>query len=441
MNGTKSHQPALALALTVIVAAGCDHASKAETARPNEPATPVARVTICKPLRKTLVLNTTQPARIEAFEETPIFSKLAGYIEKVHVDIGDKVSLNQPLVTLHVPEVSDDVRQKTALVAQAEAQLRQATAAIAASKAAVETADAKVSEAKAAVTRANAEHERWESEYGRVKQLAANGSVTEKLSDETLNQLRATDALREAANAGVRSAEAGAREARVNVEKSQADKAAADAKVNVAKADLARALTMLDYATMRAPFDGVVTRRTVNTGHFVQPASGSGEPLLVVARTDQVRIFVDIPELEAGSVDKGDPATIRIQALPGKTVSAPVTRTSWSLDNTNRSLQAEVDVPNSESLLRPGMYATVTIERDRRNNAIVIPAAAVFTKEMQTFVSCVASGKVQIKQVHVGLRSGQEIEILDGLNEASVIVLTQGDKLAEGQVVEPSNKM
>jgi HlyD family secretion protein len=428
---------------TLITNSGCGHAAdtKAVASQQGESPVSTARVTVGKPQRKTLIVSTTQPARIEAFENTPVFSKLAGYVNKVHVDIGDKVSRDQTLVTLHEPELLDVVQQKTALVAQAEAQLKQAATTIDAAKAAVDTADAKVAEANAGATRANSEGERWKSEYGRVKELAANGSVTAKLADETLNQLRASDASREAAEAAIKTAKAAAREARVNVDKAEADHAAADARVSVTKADLAHSKTMVDYATMRSPFDGVVTKRSVDTGHFVQPATGSGGPLLVVARTDQVRVFVDIPELEAASVNNGDPATIRIQAMPGKTISAPVTRTSWSLDSANRSLRAEIDVPNTEALLRPGMYANVTIEQDHRSNALVIPITALFNKNNESYVCCVVSGKAAIKPVRLGIRSGQEIEVVNGLDEDSVIVLAQADRLVHDQQVETVNKL
>jgi RND family efflux transporter MFP subunit len=427
----------------LVIAMGCSRpaAPKAESTANSQPESASARVVVGKPQQKTLIASTTQPGRIEAFEDTPIFSRVAGYVEKVHVDIGDKVTRDQPLVTIQVPELADDVRQKTALVAQAEAQVKQAATKIDAAKAAVDTADARVAEATAELTRANAEGERWKSEHARVKELVASGSLTEKLGDETLNQSRAAEASREAARAGIRSAEAGAREARVNVAKSEADRDVADARLSVAKAELARANTMLNYATIRAPFDGVVISRDVDTGHLVQSATGNSAQLLNVARNDQVRVFVDVPELEATAVDDSDPATIRIQALPDKSITAKVTRTSWSLKESNRSLRVEVDIPNAESLLRPGMYATVTIERDRRNNALVIPVTAMFNKNNETCVSSVISGKVEVKPVRLGLRSGPEIEVLDGLDAESVVVLTQGDKLEHGQPVEASAKL
>ncbi len=123
--------------------------------------------------------------------------------------------------------------------------------------------------------------------------------------------------------------------------------------------------TMLEYATIRAPFAGVVTERGVDTGHLVGPhQSNNSRPLFTIARTDVLRVTVDIPELEASLVDIGDRAIIRVQALGTEEIEARVTRTSFVLDPSSRTLRVEIDVANEAQRLRPGMYATVRIELD-----------------------------------------------------------------------------
>lgn len=425
--------------LLVFAADGCNRGAKAPAvADAGAQAASVTRVTVGKPQRKTLVAKTTQPARIEAFEQTPLFSKIAGYVDEVQVDIGDKVTKDQPLVTLRVPELADDVRQTAALVAQAAAQLKQAEASVVAANAAVDTATAKIAEATSGVTRSAAELERWKSELERMKELAANGSVTQKLSDETLNQFHAAEAAREAAGAVIQTAEAGARQAQAHVVKAEADRVESEAHVAVADADAAHAKTMLEYATIRAPYDGVVTKRSVDTGHFVQPASTSAAPVMCVARMDKVRVFIEIPELEAGGVDAEDKASIHLQALPGGDIEGLVTRTSWSLDPANRSLRAEVDLPNEGSKLRPGMYATGAIEMARRENALVIPATAVVRDGGATLVCVVTDGKVDRRPIKLGIRSGPDVEVLEGLQGDEAVVQIRAETLAAGQAVETS---
>lgn len=395
------------------------------------------RVTAGKPQRKTLQLSTSQPGRIEAFEETPLYPKVTGYVQEVLVDIGDAVTRHQPLIELWIPEMQDDIEQKDALVAQGDAEVKQAESSIEAAEAAAETALAKVAQAEAGVGRADGEYKRWEAEHARMKALAADGSVTQKLVDETLNQFRSAEAAQREALANVQAAKAEWKEAQVNIGKVQADRTTAGARLRVAKANLAHAKTLLGYTEIKAPFDGVVTRRSVDTGHYVHPASGgSTKPLLVVARTDKVRVYVDIPEMESPLVDKGDPANVRVQSSRGKEIEAFVVRTSWSLEAANRSLRAEVDLANPDALLRPGMYAMVTILLDQRNDVLTLPAAAIVREGSDTFCCRVVSGKIDRMKVELGLRSGDEVEVVSGLDESQLVVLARPESLKQGQPVD-----
>lgn len=399
-------------------------------------ATAVEQVIAVKPQRKTLVSSTTQPGRIEAFEQTPLYAKVAGYVDSVAVDIGDTVVKDQTLVKLAVPELLDDRQQKEALVAQAEAEIQQAASAIEATLAAAQTAQSRIVETEAGISRAQAEHDRWTSEYARIQELAAKGSVTKKLEEETLNQLRASEAAMKEAAAKVESSRAAYHEAQANIEKARADQKAAEARLQVTQADLHRAETMLAYTEIKAPFDGIVTRRAVDTGHYVQPAAaGDDSSLLVVARTDKVRIFVEVPEMEAPLVHAGDPARIRVQALPAQQFDAQVVRTSWSLLEVNHSLRAEVDADNPRGLLRPGMYATVTIQLEARPDVLTVPATAIVRSGETTCCWRVDAGKARKSPVELGLRSADEVEVVSGLEESSTVVLKPSDSLQDGREV------
>jgi RND family efflux transporter MFP subunit len=420
--------------------------SSAEAAAPGAGGTAVERVTAGPPVRKSLELSTTQPGRLEAFEETPLHSKTAGYIEQVLVDIGDRVKKDDILVKLWVPELQDDVEQKEALLAQAEAEVRQSEAAIKAAQAAVATAQAAVAHANAGVARATAEFQRAKAEHTRVQQLAANGSVTQKLVDEALNAFRSAEAAQQEASAHVDSARAALQQAEAGVEKSEADLGAAQAQVRVANADLARARTMLAYTALKAPFDGVVTQRNVDTGYYVQSAGGGMSPLVTVARNDEVRVFVDVPEMDAALVDggeEGDAVSVTIPALPGKQIPAKVRRTSWSLDPANRSLRVEIDLPNPEGALRPGMYATATILLDQRAEVLTLPITAIVRVEHETYCCTVKAGMIDRRKVELGLRSGGEVEVLSGIEANDTVVLTRAELLAPGQhveILEPEKK-
>jgi HlyD family secretion protein len=397
----------------------------------------IERVLCGNSQRKNLDRTTSQPARIEAFEATPLFAKLAGYVDAVHVDIGDAVKKDQALVTLRIPELHNEVAQKKALVTQAEAEVKQAQAHIAAAEAASDTSSAHVAETNASVARTTADLKRWAAEHVRIKQLASTGSVTDKLVDETQSQLTSAEASRDESAAAVQSAEAAVRESQAMIAKANADRATAEARLAVAKADLARAETMLGYTVITAPYDGVVTQRSIDTGHFVQPANGSGaRPLLQVARTDKVRVYIEVPEMEAGLVDAGDMVTLRVQALPDAKLKAPITRTSWSLDAGNRALRAEVDIANDGSLLRPGMFANASIELDSRANVLTLPVEAVIRSEDENYCCRVESNKIVRQPIKLGLRAGAEIEVLDGISEDSLVVLVRPQLLINDQQVQ-----
>ncbi|MBA3315342.1 MAG: efflux RND transporter periplasmic adaptor subunit [Planctomycetota bacterium] len=387
-------------------------------------------------VRKALVLTTSQPGRIEAYESAPLHAKVSGYVSEVLVDIGDRVEKGQTLVRLAVPELEDDRRQKQALLAQAKAEVRQAQAAQKAVEAGLTSSQAATEQAKAGVARAEAEYERWRAESGRLDALAATGSVTQKVADETRNQFRAADAARKETNAAIRSAEAAVAEAQAGIEKAKADVVAAEARQAVAEADLGRAETMLAYAEIKAPFDGVITIRNIDTGHLI-PLGGASQPLVAVARADRVRVFLEVPEVEAAKVDNGDPAAVRVQALDGLEIAGEVTRTSWALDTANRTLSTEIDVDNAEGRLRPGMYATATIRLAQRENALTLPVTAITRKPEGAFCFILRDGEAVMTPVKLGLRVGGDWEIASGLSGNETVALTKADSLQDGQAVEP----
>jgi len=404
------------------------------------PAGPVERVLAAPVVKKTLTLSTTQPASIEPYEQTPLHSKLAGYVDEVLVDIGARVTKDQPLVRLWMPELADDRTQREALLAQAEAELQQAQAGITAAAAGVRTAEAQRAAAEAGVARTNSEFGRWQAEANRIIALAASGTVTAKLADEARNSLRAAEASQAEAAAQVRSAQAMIEEAQARATTAAADEVAAAAKVQVAAAELARAVTMANYAVLKAPYDGVITARNVDPRHFVQPGGGGGPPLVVVTRSDKVRVVAAVPESEAPLVTVDgpdpDPATVTTPALGGRRFEAPVARTSWSLDPLSRSLKVEIELLNADGALRPGMFAMVEIRLASIPDAVTAPATAVVRDGGETFCCVVERGLIVRRAVQLGLRSGADQQIVSGLEAGELLVQTRAAGLKPGQRVE-----
>jgi HlyD family secretion protein len=404
--------------------AGCNR-HEAATSEPKQAATE-RTVTLVSPEKKTLKRVIDQPAAIEPFEETPLFARIAGYVQKVHVDIGDRVEgpvwdsqgklvkPGQLLVEISAPEMDEELKQKKALVSQAQAEVDQTTATLDAAEANVATSKALIREAEAARARALANFERWDSEYKRVEQLVERKVLDVQTRDETRNQWKAAEAARQEVEAKVLSAQAAARESEAKRNKARSDIAAAKARVQVAQAEEGRLAAMVAYTKMRAPYSGVVTSRNVHTGHFL--TGGGTKPLLVVASTDKVRVQVAVPEVDAVHIKDGMPVQMRCQVLKDALFDGTVKRSSWSLDSKARTLRAEVELLNAEGKLRPGMYACVAFTASFADR-LALPAAAVAGQGEQTHCFFIDQSKAKRVPIRVGIREGGWVEVLQWQRE------------------------
>src|ERR1043166_5803571 len=252
---------------------GCTPEQPAKT----QPEESVPKVTLVKP--KTLRRVIEQPAHIEAYEETPLVARIPGQIEKVLVDAGDDITgpttakKGQILARLSVPEMVKELAQKKAQVAQAKAEVQQAEALVKTAEAKGAPAKGFVKEAEAGKLRTQANFEFRESELKRFEKLVLDKAINEQARDEVRNQLKAADASRQEQEAKIISAKASEKETEAKETKSRADLDAAHARVQVAQADEERVAALLGYAEIVAPYDGVVVRRYVHTGHYVQPGT------------------------------------------------------------------------------------------------------------------------------------------------------------------------
>jgi RND family efflux transporter MFP subunit len=411
------------IAALALVAGGCDP-KPAEPAAP--PTKPPERVAVIQPQRKTITRTIEQPGTIEAFEQTPLHAKIPGFVKEVRVDISDIVKANDVLAELSVPEMDEELKQKEALTAQARAEIQQAEAALAAADANLKTAGALVKEAEAGRLAADALVARWKSELTRLEK--AKNSIDAQTVEETRYQTRAAEATREEVEAKVLSRQAARDESAAKRAKAEADVSAAKARLGVAEADQRRMAALVEYAKIRAPYNGVVTRRNVDTGAFLQPASsGRGEALLVVMRTDKVRIFMDVPQTAAPYIGKDTVARVRIQALGGREFKGTVARTSWALDPKAFTLRTEIDLPNADAKLRPGMYANATLLLTR-DNVLTLPATALVTQGDRAFCYRLVDGKPLKTPVQVGLSEGGIVEVVKKLVSADTWEDFTGDE-------------
>ena len=435
--------------LGLLAAPGCGHEHKTEVKRVSDP--PVVRVT--KPQVRTIVRIVGQPSFVEAYERTTIYPKLSGYIQKWYVDIGDKVTKDQVLCDLFVPEVEEDCLTKKATVELDRQRVELAKKTVVVADADIRSAEARLKATKAILEQYEAQVVRWASEVKRLDREVKGGVVDPQVLLESENQLRASKAARDAADADILKAAAELESKTATYHEDEVAVAVAEANVEVATSDWKRMEAWVGYLKLYAPFDGVIVARNANTGDFVLPATGdpstdnhaphlspggNGAPIYVVDRTDVVRIFVDIPEHDANFVRVGTKATVIAKAFRDQPVLGTVTRTSWALNYKSRTLRAEIDLPNTDSKIPedlpeatrealkhvklpntdsqilPGMYAygKVVIERP---DVMALPVSALTYSGEKTFYWSHVNGKAVRTEVQTGVSDGEWIEVTNRL--------------------------
>jgi HlyD family secretion protein len=431
--------------------AGCHHEEREEVRSVSE--APIVQV--MRPDTRDIVRVVRQPSFVEAYERTSVYPKLAGYIEKWYVDIGDRVRKDQVLADLFVPEIVEEWKKKGATVEYDRQRVKLAEKAVVVAEADVKVAVARLKAAKATWNQYREEADRWASEVKRLDNEVNRGVVDPQVLLESENRLRGCIASRESSAADVVKAEANLQSKKATLSEAEVAVKVAIADVEVADSDYKRLGAWADtspgmkpYIKLFAPFDGVVVARNANTWDFVLPAtgdpsadknmpylspSGQAAPIYVIDRIDVVRIFVDIPEHSANYVKVGTKAAVLIKAFRDQPILGTVTRTSWALQVDSRTLRAEIDLPNigspipddvppvvhdaisnvklpnTESQILPGMYAygKVIIERPqvRALPKASLPGAttALFDVGERTYCYLCENGKAVRVEVQTGL--------------------------------------
>src|SRR5438270_829998 len=338
-------------------------------------------VEVVHPRRVTVAQRRQTNATLAAFEEADLFAKVTGYVADVRVDIGDHVKAGQVLAVIDLPEM--------------EKQLAEDEAQLASKQSALETARRQVDHDKANRTLQDITLKRQEA-------LFKDHWVPAQMVDQTL------------ADAAV---------AKANVGVAKASRTLAAHQIDPAAATVEKTKALLAYSQIVAPFDGVVARRLVNRGDLVQAPTGTlMTAMFTVQRIDPIRVFCDVPENDVPYLHIGDPAIIKPVGLDGKPFIGKVTRSSLRLDPETRNMRTEIDLPNPKERLYPGMYAEVSLEMNRRPDALTVPAAAVGSDSDGTFVDTITDNCVTRLAIKTGLTDNGRIEVTTGLSEETPVV-------------------
>ncbi len=337
----------------------------------------------------------------QPFQEVDIHGKVSGYIQKIYVDIGDRVRQGQLLAILEVPEL--------------RAQVQGADAGVARNQSDIERLQKEVARAQATYAAAH-------SNYQRLKSASEQqpGLIAEQELDDAASRDLAAEAQRDAAKSAV---------------------ASAQQQLGISHAELERIHTLAQYATISAPFSGVVTARYADTGSLI-PAGTSNtlnaQPVVRLAQSDVLRLRIPIPEQDVPLVREGASVHISVQAT-GQSFTGMVIRFSRDVSNSTRTMLTEIDVKNSDLKLTPGMYANATFTLQKKDNVLVVPVSAVLQSPRPRVWVVDRSGHAQPHSVSLGIVNANEQEIVSGINVGDQIIVGGQSALQTGQSVHATS--
>ena len=319
------------------------------------------------------------PGTTEAFEQANLYARASGYISKRTVDIGSRVKSGNLLAEIKAPEIEHQIAQAEGTLAQLQATLLQA----------------KANRDLAQVT--------WE----RNSKLVKDGWTTQQQGDTDRLTLQARDAAVAVAAANIT-----AQEAQLRVLSQQ-------------KA----------YQSVVAPFDGVITQRNIDIGSLVQADAASGTILFALMNSDVIRIQLYVPQDDAFGVTPGTEAVVRVPEMPGREFAGTVARIADALQPGSRTLLTEIDVPNPDHALSPGLYCRVELKIPRKTPSMIVPSEAIIFNRDGLSVAVVENGVVHIRSITSVRDFGTSMEVSAGVVTGDNVILNPQVDLAEGRKV------
>ena len=445
----------LAVALAAISLAGCDqvNSSVSEDDGGADASTAPKTIPTAMVKSKSFAQRVELPgASVRGFETTRLMAQVGGYVKEIktvngeEIDVGTLVEKGTELAVIDVPEMQDQLTEKTAIVAQANCVVSQAGAVIKQREAGV---DHRVAEEKQAMAELNEKQAFLKlalAKLKRIEDLVKKQTIGAENLDEARFEVDAANAAIAAVNASIETAKANVKAANADLDKAKADKDIAKEEVKVAEANLSELETRIGYATIKAPFNGVITQRMVDHGAFVRPAtSNSGAmPLFEITRTDKVRVVVSVPNIQAGNVRVGQKAEVHsIGGLSNDRISGTITRVAGALNAESRMMHVEMHFSNPlqqqgserKISLVPGMFGTVSVVVNEWEDLAVVPTTAIGSDENGKFVVVVTDGKADRRRVAVAYDDAKNVGISSGVKPGKTVVTQNVDTIEDGQII------
>ena len=359
--------------------------------------------------RGNLASSLTVAGQFQPYQQVDLHAKVSGYIRWIKVDIGDRVRQGEVLALLEVPELQNQVEG-----AQAE----------------VRHSQSDITRAQSEVVSAESTYSAVHAEYTRLEE--ASKERPGLIAEQELDDARAKD-LQAAAQVGV----------------AKASLDAMQQQLGVSRATRSRLETMSGYEQIIAPFTGVVTKRYADTGSLIQAGQENNTatlPVVQVAESDLLRLRMPVPESDVPYIQVGGDVEVKVNAT-GRVFTGKIIRFSRALDTNTRTMLTEVDVPNRDLSLNPGMYAETMIQLQQKNDTLILPAQAVVQNNVQngdpsnggqSYVLVVdATNHVEKRTVTLGIQTSNRVEITSGLQAGDKVIASGQNGYQPGEVVSP----
>jgi RND family efflux transporter MFP subunit len=383
----------ICLCLVVLVAIFLSHRSKAPTEQPRAAA--VVNVT-----RGNLASSLTVAGQFQPYQEVDLHAKVSGYIRSINVDIGDRVHQGQLLASLEVPELQDQLQGTQAEVRHSQSE---------------------IARAQSEVVSAQSTYAALHADYTRLAE--ASRQRPGLIAEQELDDARAKD-----------------QQAAAQIDVAKASLEAMQQQLGVSNAENHRVQTLTNYEQIVSPFNGVVTMRYADTGSLIQAGTSSNTqsaPVVRVAQSDLLRLRMPVPESDVPYIREGGEVEIKVNAT-GRTFTGKIVRFSRALDINTRTMLAEVDVPNADLSLSPGMYAETNIKLQQKDDALTLPAQAVVQDGDQYYVLVVnETNHVEKRNVTIGIQTSNRMEITSGVRSGEKVIASGQSNYQPGHAVMP----
>jgi RND family efflux transporter MFP subunit len=350
--------------------------------------------------RRPVVNSLTLSGAFRPYQQVDVHAKVAGFIRKIYVDVGDHVKTGQVLAILEVPELS---------------------AQVAGAKADIQRYQDAVRRSESEIQRAESTHAAYHAAYSRLKQASESrpGLIAEQELDDSMAKDKETAAQIESARAAL---------------------AESQSQLVSARTDLDRLSALESYSQITAPFAGVVTKRYADTGALIQAGTASetqSMPVVQLAEWSRLRLVVPVPESAVSQLLLGSAVQVHVSAM-NRDFEGRIARFADALDDETRTMHTEIDVENPDGSLKEGMYAEAKIILKQENDALTIPIQALERNSTGGTVLIVdAQGSVEERQVKLGAESSDRVEILAGVAENDRVVIGSRGEFRAGEKVRP----